>query len=57
MYTFPFQLELNLIFLQINEANALFGTTPKKAKKPLGSSAPLYYEVGEQIYGRDFCKF
>ncbi|XP_046941193.1 sperm-associated antigen 17 [Lynx rufus] len=33
------------ILQQINESNALLGTTSKKAKKPVGNSAPLYYEV------------
>ncbi|XP_036090922.1 sperm-associated antigen 17 [Rousettus aegyptiacus] len=33
------------ILQQINEANAVFGTTSKKAKKPQVGNAPLYYEV------------
>ncbi|XP_045059666.2 sperm-associated antigen 17 isoform X2 [Desmodus rotundus] len=33
------------VLRQIDEANALFGTTSKKAKNVVGSSAPLYYEV------------
>uniref|UniRef100_A0A8D0WGX7 Sperm-associated antigen 17 n=1 Tax=Sus scrofa TaxID=9823 RepID=A0A8D0WGX7_PIG len=33
------------ILQEINGTSALFGSTSKKAKKPLGSSVPLYYEV------------
>ncbi|XP_011367051.1 sperm-associated antigen 17 [Pteropus vampyrus] len=33
------------ILQQINEANAVFGTTSKKAKKPQAGNVPLYYEV------------
>ncbi|XP_053512061.1 sperm-associated antigen 17 [Artibeus jamaicensis] len=33
------------VLCQIDEANALYGTTSKKGKSPLGSSAPLYHEV------------
>ncbi|XP_070252631.1 sperm-associated antigen 17 isoform X6 [Myotis yumanensis] len=33
------------ILQQIEEANVLFGTTPKKSKQPAGISFPLYYEV------------
>ncbi|KAK2489589.1 hypothetical protein MC885_004917, partial [Smutsia gigantea] len=33
------------ILQQINDTNALLGTTSKKAKKPLDGSAPLYYEL------------
>uniref|UniRef100_A0A8C0C9H2 Sperm associated antigen 17 n=1 Tax=Balaenoptera musculus TaxID=9771 RepID=A0A8C0C9H2_BALMU len=33
------------ILQQINGTSALFGSTSKKAKKPVGGSAPLYYEV------------
>ncbi|XP_027464965.2 sperm-associated antigen 17 isoform X7 [Zalophus californianus] len=33
------------ILQQIDESNAFLETPSKKAKKPLGSSAPLYYEV------------
>ncbi|XP_058992995.1 sperm-associated antigen 17 [Mustela lutreola] len=33
------------ILQQINESNAFLGTPSKKAKKPLGGSAPLYHEV------------
>ncbi|XP_064444632.1 sperm-associated antigen 17 isoform X4 [Mirounga angustirostris] len=33
------------ILQQINESNAFLETPSKKAKKPVGSSAPLYYEV------------
>ncbi|XP_060057789.1 sperm-associated antigen 17 isoform X2 [Erinaceus europaeus] len=33
------------ILQQINEANATFGAASKKSKKPVGGSAPLYYEV------------
>ncbi|XP_008704587.2 sperm-associated antigen 17 [Ursus maritimus] len=33
------------ILQQIDESNAFLGTPSKKAKKPLGSSVPLYYEV------------
>ncbi|XP_004689538.1 PREDICTED: sperm-associated antigen 17 [Condylura cristata] len=33
------------ILQQVNEANALFGATSKRAKKPVGVSPPLYYEV------------
>nr|XP_005895351.1 PREDICTED: sperm-associated antigen 17 [Bos mutus] len=34
------------IFQQVNGSSALFGSTSKKAKKPVGgNNAPLYYEV------------
>uniref|UniRef100_A0A8C7BE38 Sperm associated antigen 17 n=1 Tax=Neovison vison TaxID=452646 RepID=A0A8C7BE38_NEOVI len=33
------------ILQKINESNAFLGTPSKKAKKPLGGSAPLYHEV------------
>uniref|UniRef100_A0A8C6DMY7 Sperm associated antigen 17 n=1 Tax=Moschus moschiferus TaxID=68415 RepID=A0A8C6DMY7_MOSMO len=33
------------IVQQVNGSSALFGSTSKKAKKPLGGNAPLYYEV------------
>ncbi|XP_073090583.1 sperm-associated antigen 17 isoform X4 [Manis javanica] len=33
------------ILQQIDDINSLLGTTSKKAKNPLGGSAPLYYEV------------